>query len=324
MNDIVAFIRTKEGRRAVEVFTRQVAPRCQTATRGLVQQATVGCRWWQLVYAILVSLPYPLSTLLVWSKGLNHSSEWKQYQEMIGVAQAIIRQIEAYRWSSLYSILYRNRPVECPDAAPSSEPCLRRMDASFVDSATDGRYYTCLYTENNIGHYFVIERRRPSWYLSSSYGSEWVRVPVQTQEVPEDDLREWIDIIGRMGEESEEERRILERFYIHYFLEGGLPMSYSQNTSKGLQGRPIPSEVGIAKEVEIALDGPLHIGYIESMEEHIQGIVESMVGNVAHGGLRTNLLTRRRRNGVRTKRERQHRLMKSRRNRRGRRNRGSW
>ena len=150
MNDIVAFLLTKQGRRAVEVFTRNVIPGCRAVTRGLVQQATVGCRWWQIVYAILVSLPYPLSTLLVWSKGVNKSSEWKTYQEMMEVTRAVIQQLETYRWSSLYSILYRNRVVECPDEVPPEEPCLRRMNASFVDSAPDGRYYTCLYTGDTI------------------------------------------------------------------------------------------------------------------------------------------------------------------------------
>lgn len=290
MNDLVPFLLTKEGRRAVEVFTRNVTPQCRTVTRGSVHQATVGCRWWQIVYAILVSLPYPLSTLLVWSKGVNKSSEWKTYQEMMEVTRTVIQQLETYRWSSLYSILYRNRVVECPDEVPPEEPCLRRMNASFVDSAPDGRYYTCLYTGDTIGHYFVIERQYPSWYLSSSYGSEWVRVPVQTQEVPEDELREWLTVMDHMGEESdkkgesEEDQRILEQFYIRYFLKGGLPMRYSENAANKLQGRPIPLEVGIAKELEIALHGPLRIGYIESMEEYILSIVKNTVGNVSRGG----------------------------------------
>lgn len=321
MDNDITFLLTKQGRRAVEVFTRQVMPRCGIMTRGSVQQATVGCRWWQLVYAILVSLPYPMSTLLVWSKGMNVSSEWKRYQEgakryqeMVDVTRAVIQQIEAYRGSSLYSILYRNQAVEC--AHGSGEPCLRRINASFVDSAADGRYYVCLYKADIIGHYFIIERRRPFWYISSSYGSEWVRVPVQTQEVPENELREWLDAIEHMGKENrdEEDTRILERFFIHYFLEGGLPVRYSENEPKERRGRPIPSHIGIAKEVEIALHGPLHIGYIESMEEYIQDMVANTVKNVIKGGY-FSTRRRSRKSGVGTKRKWRHRLARTRRGR---------
>lgn len=281
MNNVLDFILTKEGRRAVEVFTRQIVSPSRAVTRGSALDATVGCRWWQMMYAILVLLPYPLSTLLVWSKGINASSEWKTYQEMVEIVQAIVSQIESYYWTPLYSILYKNKVIEC-DKNHSGEPCLRIMNKSFVDSATDGRYYVCTYWGDLIGHYFVLERRHPTWYISSSYGSAWVRVPVQTQEVPEQELRDWLEAIYEndgKNQENGEVRDIIERFYIRYFLEGNLFTRYSENEPKSRRGLIVPREIGIKKEVKTSLNGPLRVGYIESMEEYIGTIVTNTMGH---------------------------------------------
>lgn len=277
--DWLDYLLSKDGRRAVEVFTRQIMVTNRAVTRGSATNSTVGCRWWQLVYAILVSLPYPPSTILTWSKGINSPEEWHVYQEMVGVVQAVVKQIETYKRSTLFKILYNNLAIEC---APNVEgPCIRQIDPSFFSTSPDGRYYMCIYGDEFIGHYFILQRREGIWYISSSYGSGFVRVPVQTKEVTEDELYHFVDALQT---EDKNSHYIIKQFYGKYFLEGGLSTRYSENEPTRRRGKLIPSETGISEELKVALSGSLRIGYIESMEEYIQQLVKDTVGLETEGG----------------------------------------
>lgn len=274
--DWLDYLLSKDGRRAVEVFTRQIMVTNRTVTRGSATNSTVGCRWWQLVYAILVSLPYPPSTILTWSKGINSPEEWHIYQEMVEVVRAVVKQIETYKRSALFKILYNNRVIEC---APNVEgPCIRQIDPSFFSTSPDGRYYMCIYGDEFVTHYFVLQLREGIWYLSSSYGSGFVRVPVQTKEVTEDELYHFVEALQKNENGAGAgARHVIEQFYGKYFLEGGLSTRYSENEPR--RGKQIPAETGISEELKVALSGTLRIGYIESMEEYIQQLVKDTVGS---------------------------------------------
>jgi hypothetical protein len=195
---------------------------------------------------------------------------------MIEDARSVIKMVNTYRYSPLYQILYRNRVVEC-SSSDKGGPCIRTMDIPFINAASDGRYYGCTYKGDNIGHYFILERYRSKWYISSSYGSEWVSVPVYIKEVSENDLREFLEAMSEVGNTVEnaveDVKTVIREFFTKYFLEGGLPKRYSNNESRKLRGRYIKTNNGISKELEIVLRGPLRIGYIESMEEYIQSLV---------------------------------------------------
>ena len=288
--DWLDYLLSKDGRRAVEVFTRHIMATNRAVTRGSATNSTVGCRWWQLVYAILVSLPYPPSTILTWSKGINSPDEWRIYQEMVGVVRAVVKQIETYKRSSLFKILYNNLAIECAPNADS--PCIRRIDPSFFSTSPDGRYYMCIYGDEFIGHYFVLQQRDGIWYLSSSYGSGFVRVPVQTKEVTEDELYHFVDAIQKNENGNGTGTPVIEQFYGKYFLEGGLSTRYSENEPRR-RGKQIPAETGISEELKVALSGTLHIGYIESMEEYIQQLVKDTVGSEAEGGAKKRVSKRR-------------------------------
>jgi hypothetical protein len=185
-------------------------------------------------------------------------------------------------------------------------PCIREMDGSFVSRARDGRYYTCIYsTKGIIGHYFVLLRQDGKWYISSSYGSEWVRIPVRTQEIPVEDLQDMLDAFQAPGEE--ENRQLLDTLFRRYFLEGGLRMLYSPSeyeANASLKGKVIPPALGIQKELNTVLSSSdaLRIGFIEHMEENISEIVRGMIPEKVMGGL--SLLTRSSKRSSRTKRRR--------------------
>jgi hypothetical protein len=273
---------TEEGTEAIGVFAGEIV-RCRAVTRTGAAGATVGCRWWQLVYAILVSLPFPPVTLLEWNKGVNRS---RAYDEMVEQARAVARHMERSRFSTIYRLLYRNEAVLCGDKAQDveeQEPCLRPMGAGWITTSShEGkRYYVCTHRNGVIGHYFVLERRRDSWYILSSYGSEWVRVPLRIHPVTEEELEGFL-VATKTGDRS-----VVNEFFLRYFLEGGLPQRYSEDEPDRVRGRVIPLNVGIRRELEIVTREPFEVGYIDGMEETIRSVVQMM-----EGGRQPRLATR--------------------------------
>lgn len=267
---------TEEGAEAMGVFAGQIM-RCGAVTRTGAAGATVGCRWWQLVYAILVSLPFPPVTLLEWKQGVNRS---RAYDEMVEQARVVVRHVERSRFTSLHRLLYRNEVVRC-DASDASavgdqEPCLRPMEAGWVATASqkDKRYYVCTHRGGVIGHYFVLERRRGAWYILSSYGSEWVRVPFRIHRVTEEELEGFLAAVSGTGADPS----VVRAFFLTYFLEGGLPQRYSENEPERVRGRIIPLNVGIRRELEVVTREPFEVGYIEGMEETLREWVERTEG----------------------------------------------
>jgi len=265
---------TEEGQEAIGVFAREIMRSCGSITRMGAAGATVGCRWWQLVYAILVSLPFPPVTLLDWKKGINRS---RAYDEMVEQARFVVRHVERSRYSSLYRLLYRNEAVVCEskeqeqEQEQEQEPCLRPMSTL---PQSPGRYYVCTHRNGTIGHYFVLEKHQGSWYILSSYGSEWVRVPFHIHPISEEEVKAFLEASSRDSGNP----LVIRDFFLRYFLEGGLPQRYSENEPDRIRGRVIPLNVGIRRELEIVMREPFEVGYIEGMEETIRGWVKGMEG----------------------------------------------
>jgi hypothetical protein len=264
----VDVLSTKEGAEAIGVFAGQIM-RCGSLTRTGAVGATVGCRWWQLVYAILVSLPFPPATLLEWKQGIHRS---RAYDEMVEQARAVVRHVERSRYSSLYRLLYRNEAVLCDAESKEhdQEPCLRPMKTGWIATATKKRYYVCTHRAGVIGHYFVLEKHRGAWYILSSYGSEWVRVPLRIHRVSKEEIEALLNAPSNTTTVTD--------FFLRYFLEGGLPQRYSEDEPDHLRGRVIPLKEGIRRELEIVTREPFEVGYIEGMEETIRSFIHGMEG----------------------------------------------
>jgi hypothetical protein len=259
-----------------------------------------------MIYAILMKIPYPVSSLLLraWKEGATDPL----YEKTVTVVKQVIHAIERSPYSALYQLLYRGKVLTCEEKEEKENvPCIREMNVAFLDTAQDGHYYSCLYHSNgNIGHYFVLIRQDGRWYLSSSYGSEWVRVPLRTQEVPVEDLRMALEAIENKNDTA------LEPFFRRYFLDGGLRMLYSDSqyeATPALKGKVIPHELGVRRELDIVLTSghTLHMGFIEHMEEHVGMMVRDILPLVGGRFRRRNTLTRRGK-GARRGRKRERRV----------------
>lgn len=284
LNSWIRFLSTKEGAEAAGVFAGQLGG-CRALTRRGTKEATIGCRWWQMIYAILVSLPFAPSVLLEWKKGIQERST--RYADLLEQAQFILRQIERDRTSTLNRILYQNEALVCEAEAETKEPCLRSVGMGWVRDQPNGRYYMCTYREGSIGHYFVLEKQGRAWYILSSYGSEWIRTPFRLSRVSAEEIEGFLSSTNMT---TDEERRYVEEFFSRYFLEGGLPQRYSEDESESLQGRVIPAPIGIQQEWKIVGRTGFQVGRIEGMEEAIRDLARS------EGGCRKGLTRRRKRN----------------------------
>lgn len=290
---------TEEGQRAVALFSSQLQKRRFIGTRNKLKRATVGCRWWQLIYAAVIVSPFSPSLLL---RPLAHGEvDDPEYQRMVKTIRDTIQYISSYKQSALYRIIYGNEVIKCPIRETAQErelrlqynqpeiPCIMTMDESFVDTAEDGRYYVCIYTEGDrtdIAHYFVLIRRggvNGEWYISSSYGSEWVEIPALTQSASEQDIRHMLVSMNHMDEERHKER--LRRVFQRYFLqpEASLRIRYSdtqyENNPKR-KGQFIPRGLGVTSELDTVLNSNsrLQMGYIQHMEENVAHEIQSMLG----------------------------------------------
>jgi len=301
---------TEEGQRAIDLFSAHLKKRQCVRTRHMLRSETVGCRWWQMVYAILMVVPYPAPSLLLraWREGVSDP----QYIQLIEVVKGAIDMIQSSPRSSLHRMLYGGEVLRCAGAGAEEEeekgislPCMRDMDRSFIDTAEDGRYYACLYhstadqaDQGLIDHYFVLIRHEGRWYVSSSYGSEWVHVPLRTQEIPMEDLRAMVGAMEE-GVGVGNHRRMLEGMFRRYFLDGGLRKLYSEEQYEGdprLRGKVIPQAMGIQRELNTVLtaERSLRIGFIEHMEENMRDVVQYVLP-VEGGGVRRRRSTRMRR-----------------------------
>lgn len=261
-NSWIPFLSTPEGAEAVGAVAGQLGKKCGALTRASVKGATVGCRWWQLLYAILVSLPFEPSVLLEWKKGVHEQRG--EYAALLEQGKAIIRQVERDRTSSLYRILYQNEAVMCDESKEAKEPCLRPLKADWMNHK---RYYLCTHRGGIIGHYFVLEKAGRSWYILSSYGSEWVRVPFRLSRVSVEEIEAFLASVGMT---TEQEKATVGAFFSRYFLEGGLSQRYSEDESEALVGRIIPPSVGIQKEWDIVGRTGFEVSVIDGMEEEIR------------------------------------------------------
>jgi hypothetical protein len=292
--DLIRILQSKE-KREIEFFTSQLVTRSGPITRSMVDRSTVGCRWWQLVYAILVTLPYDLSTL--------------RHLSTVSKVTRVLDNIRQNKYHPYYQLFYNNQVIECSESNDTI-PCVDPIDSAFFRKTDEGNFYGVIYADREDGsstilHYFVLhahkENSKLRWWISSSYGSEYVRIPVQTKEVSIEQLETFVEAIT----DPDSNREILSEFFTDYFLQGGLPLRFSEENveaNSSLRGKYIPSEIGIKKEIAATLDGrtisSLNVGVIRGLEDYVEGLLEE--DNSMNGGNRPSRLTRRARKGRRT------------------------
>jgi hypothetical protein len=138
----------------------------------------------------------------------------------------------------------------------------------------------CVYNPSNmiIFHYFTIIYKHPKFYITSSYGSDYVCVPQHTQELNLEEFEQFC-----LGIIDNNEIRI--NFFEKYFLFGNLKKRYNNNTIENLNPRLkskwIKKRQGVIKELEniFSLNNPkitrvYQIGLLHNYKENIEEVID--------------------------------------------------
>jgi len=305
--EIVDSIRLKdqETYRSLTHFTAELRKKGGRITRQFRNEATAACVIWLMIYSILVSLPYPLSILKTWNKGFNNKDR-NVYAKIINISLSIYNYLYS-KESQLVIPLLKSKAHLCEDldeVDKKMEKCvieLKEDDVRFK-LQNHGNYYLCLYidrlknfgdidpfTGRDILHYFIIHHGKDGkLFICSSYGSEFVSIPVNSKETSWDELENFIKHLN----EPKKYRKELKTFLKKFFLLEGLPIRYSNNDDvpTKLRRQLMPIEEGIDKEVGSVLnnrsDGVLHLGIIDGMEDYVVSLVKEYENemNVQTGG----------------------------------------
>lgn len=283
----LAMLQTEDGQSALAHFLAQIKMGSCRKTRYQVVDASVGCIGWQLLYAGLLSLPFSPAVLFSpWSYDTTHS---KEYDMMVSILKNYMDTMKLFPRTAIYQISHGVKAILCEEESEAERayrerrreprpPCIREIDATFVDQAEDGRYYACTYdTRGVIQHYFILIRREGAWYLSSMYVSDWINSPVRTRPLPVEDLRGMLVAIHNIHEPAQ--RQYFQKWFTHYFLEGGKRIFYSEysyEADASLKRKYIPMNMGVEKELEVVMSrvSDLRVGVMEHFEENVARAVK--------------------------------------------------
>jgi hypothetical protein len=287
---LVAILLTPKGRTAVDHFVDAVLTN-RPQTRHGMRYSTTSCRGWQLAYGILSHLPYSPSLLL------DYVSGRPEYYEMVEHAKRALAVFYSNPRHPLYKMIVGGEARIC--SLPNEEKeeiCMVPTPASFADSVTPGNYYFCMYKGENIDHFFLLIVTDPhSWYISSSYGTDWVCIPEYTHPIRPSVFRSFLQAMESPSDHTDE----IRNFYETYFLRIGssLPLYYSEEYvegNKSLKGKKV--QEGERKELEeLFADGgrSLRVGHISGMDDFLGSVVSSGGGGRGPRGMGRRRRTKR-------------------------------
>lgn len=262
------------------------------STRYKLQVTTSGCRFWQLFYGMLwycIQEDKKILSLLSMNYNLNHRDP---YNTLLDKLKGAVDVLDNNHHSYFHKLIYGNKGYLCSD---NSVVCIQPYQPQ-SSLSREGNHYLCIYIErpNNtidISHYFTIIHLNGSYYLTSSYGSYYVRVPYHVQAFPIEDLDHLHTSLEQYTEEKNKETIV--EFYMKYFLQGNLPPFYSEENVEGnpkLKGKRILN--GQYREIKEVFNdkenGTIRIGVIDQYSSEIAGIMEASPRNRWNGGKSTS------------------------------------
>lgn len=285
-----------------EVF-RTLFGRNSIATRRGLQLATTGCRFWQLFYAMLWHFIQQKKEILAWldrPHRLSHSSSSNEdrNESILSMLETGIHRVYQDSSSVFHKLVYGNKGKICSDSSPPSDVCVHPYQPG-LSLSQDGNYYLCIYIDRpdgtiDISHYFTVIHVGTEYYLTSSYGSDYVRVPYRIQPLPIEDLNQLQDSLSHLANPLHKEKIV--EFYMTYFLQGNLPPFYSEENVEGnpaLKGKRVLN--GQSREIKEVFngkeEGTIHVGILSGYESEIEKIMNSSWRN--RGGKRRTRIKKR-------------------------------
>jgi hypothetical protein len=269
-------------------------------TRLQVKKSSSGCKFWQLIIAMLLVIQtryasslIPILTSIAPQKlhisNRNISTLSKNYGNIINICKGIYYNIQNNRNLNAFNKLFNN-------VIPITDPLLQ----DFTDSNLFkiGANYFCIYknthVERFIHHYFTIFIIDNQWWLTSAYGSDFVTVPAYTTLL---DLQRFYDFVTAFYDINNPNKwKIIEDFYKTYFFQGNIPV-YINDELTDFYGKELFKDVkgprlnnGTTIEIPYVFqnknDHTFRVGIIPTYENIIQSIYELVVPppNPSSGG----------------------------------------
>lgn len=297
-SELFEYLIDEKNRFTINKFIYTVLRMSLPSTRLQLKMVSSGCRYWQLVIGILFVLQrrvdYKLVTILKTSEETNPS-----YHRLVTICKKIIRDMTP-RKSLFYDFFYENIVNDL--VLPFTD----------VNQIGDGIHYLCIYdTYNNksmISHYFTIIKRGEQYYLSSSYGSDFVCIPYSTSILNISDFLSFVEALHSVNQSTSNEEKaawaIIHHFYNTYFLKGNIPVRIEQELRENN-----PNVLHHIKG-SLLLQGPeieLRNVFKNNTTRYFVGIVpryEEVIDSSIPSSIHINLSSKRRRLGGRSRRKR--------------------
>ena len=264
-------------------------------TRSVGRLATAACRIWQLQYCILT---------LIYDKPKYRDFALHEDSKFLNILCNPYYNIFSSPTSKLYNFISQNNLPE-----DRSVLCYADNSENFEQYIKDDIHtniYLCVYGRdkntntifrNGVCHYFTIIKERVKsdkvmsdeemsykYYLTSSYGSSWIKVPYGIIEI--DNIEDFFTFCKQLKDTiTLENRKAIDEFMKKYFLSNGVKQRYSEDdidNAKGLFPLWIPVNLGIEKEIKYILDNSLmnfDIAIIENYEALVKNELVAMKYN---------------------------------------------
>ena len=238
-------------------------------TKDQLIRSTSSCRLWQFKYMLMV----------VFNK-LNNNMITNDVNSLIedpSIFIKICNLMDSFlsdfnKDNILYQIIVYNRNL---NIYPIHDLIELENDENEIQN-----YCMCLYNPgidiSSIIHFFTIIRKKNTYYINSSYGSDNVCVPQYTKRLNKAEFNNFCEDLPNKDVS-------INNFYHKYFLEGNLKMRYNDNTIENvdpsLKNKWIDPNNGINKEIQFLLQSSsiFNVGLILNYEDHLREFVINLI-----------------------------------------------
>lgn len=292
-NQLITFLINDNHRSIDLLFSKMMRNENKRETRLSSKISTKGCKYWQLVVSILnilqkTSLKQYLSNQGIYdtiidilSKGNSLNNQ--EYSKLSNLVKKIYNYIIYNKSSDFYQFFYNNDGNTLVNLFTT------------ISELQEGINYLCLYDKNkesqnkHISHYFTILRMKGQYYLTSSYGSEFVCVPSNTIKLDILELENLIKALNNINDNmtNTESLSIIKSFYDTYFFQGNIPISISDDLMNEygsfLNYLKIGSKLTKGPSIEFnyihknVSKNTYHIGIIPKYETEVKSYVNKIV-----------------------------------------------
>jgi hypothetical protein len=190
----------------------------QLYTRDLRLRISTGCRDWVMFYTLLYNYNKLNDNII-----LKNETDLPSIQSHLVKLCNIYISILDHKSSPYYKIFRLNKP----DSLYLTEQIKDYKDLLLNDSKYQ-HYSMCIHNDVGIFHYFIIIRYGEKYYITSSYGSDFVKVPQFTTELNLAEFNEYL-----INTNSNNKNESYYNFIKKYFLSNNLVKRYDDDTIEG-------------------------------------------------------------------------------------------